>query len=238
MMVEPIIFPSSLLLAVTQSVVFSYYVSYALLFERIYSFTAYKVGLTFIPIVIGSLLAVPLISFIDKRTYQPLRAIAVANGTTVPPEKRLYPAMIGSFTLPVSLFWLAWSGKQGIHWAAPVASGVLFGFSYVLNMLSLPIYTNDIYPAYSASVLAASTFTRFTVSACFPLFTYQMIDSLGFSWAMTLLAFITVAMIPVPWIFWRWGPRLRKMGKYEKHRDILPTVIGRQAVVDESFEMC
>jgi hypothetical protein len=42
---------------------------------------------------------------------------------------------------------------------------------------------------------------RFIFSANFPLFTAQMIDRLDFAWATSLLGFITVAMIPIPWVF-------------------------------------
>lgn len=77
----------------------------------------------------------------------------------------------------------AWSGRKEIHYIVPILSGALFGFSYVLNMLCLPIYNNDVYTArFGASVLASSTFMRFVISANFPLFTDQMISKLGFDW--------------------------------------------------------
>jgi hypothetical protein len=105
MVVEPIIFPTGLVLAVTQSVVFAYYVGYALLFERVYGFSQFKVGMAFGPLVVGSLLAVPVVALFDKLTYQKAREEALSLGKTVAPEKRLYPAMLGSITLPISLFW-------------------------------------------------------------------------------------------------------------------------------------
>jgi hypothetical protein len=43
-----------------------------------------------------------------------------------------------------------------------------------------------------------------------------MVHKLGFSWAMTLLGFITVAMIPIPWVFFKWGPILRSKSRYLK----------------------
>jgi hypothetical protein len=55
---------------------------------------------------------------------------------------------------------------------------------------------------------------RFLISSPFPLFTAQMVKQLGFAWATSLLGFITVAMIPVPWVFCKWGPALRKRTMY------------------------
>jgi hypothetical protein len=46
-----------------------------------------------------------------------------------------------------------------------------------------------------------------------------MITKLNFSWAVTLLGFITMAMIPVPWVFFKWGPKLRRRGPYTKLGD-------------------
>jgi MFS family permease len=105
MIVEPIIFPTGLVLVITQSVVFAYYIAYALLFERVYGFSQFRVGMVFGPLVLGTLLAVPVVTLFDKLTYQKARAEALRLGKTVAPEKRLYPAMLSSFTLPISLFW-------------------------------------------------------------------------------------------------------------------------------------
>jgi hypothetical protein len=79
----------------------------------------------------------------------------------------------------------------------------------------MPIYNNDIYGThFGASVMAATTFMRFVVSACFLLFTSQMVHALGFAWATSLVGFVTVAMIPIPWIFFKWGPILRSKSVY------------------------
>ena len=101
MIVEPIVFPTGLVLAVTQSVVFAYYIAYALLFESVYGFTQYQVGMAFTPLLIGTLLAVPVVALFDKLTYRRV----VERGGKVRPELRLFPAMLGSVLLPASLFW-------------------------------------------------------------------------------------------------------------------------------------
>lgn len=95
MFVEPIIFPTGLVLAVTQSVVFAYYVGYAILFEKVYGFSQWKVGMAFGPLVVGSLLTVPVVALFDKLTYQKARVEALRLGKTVAPEKRLYSCHVG-----------------------------------------------------------------------------------------------------------------------------------------------
>ncbi|KAF7926036.1 uncharacterized protein EAE97_010336 [Botrytis byssoidea] len=217
LLVEPTVLPTGLVMAITQSVVFSYLVSYANLFEKIYQQTPYEVGMAFCPLIIGSVTALPTIAVFDRLFYRKPRNEAIRTGTKVAPEKRLYPAMLGSITLPISLFWLAWTGRADIPSIIPILSGGLFGFSFVLTMLCLPVYHSDFYTAqYSASMLAALTFMRFFVSACFPLITPTFLDKLGFTWATSMLGFITVSLIPIPWILYRFGPYLRTKSQYIK----------------------
>jgi hypothetical protein len=38
---------------------------------------------------------------------------------------------------------------------------------------------------------------------------------LGTGWAASLLGFIAVALLPVPWVFFKAGKKLRALSKYE-----------------------
>lgn len=218
LIVEPIVFPSALVLSVSQSIIFTYYVAYSLLFKDVYHFTSYQVGLAFAPLLVGSVLAMPIVAVFDKLTYQKAKQIAIrSGGPPVEPELRLYPVMLSAILLPISLFWLAWTGRPEFHWAVPITSGILSGIAYVLNMICLTVYNNEVYALhYGASVMAGTTFTRFAISSAFPLFTHQMVSKLGFSWTVSLLGFVTVAMMPIPWVFFKWGPKLRAGSKYIK----------------------
>jgi hypothetical protein len=55
---------------------------------------------------------------------------------------------------------------------------------------------------------------RMALSGAFMLFTTPMINYLGFDWAVSLLAFLTVGLIPIPWVFFKWGPYLRSKSRY------------------------
>lgn len=41
-----------------------------------------------------------------------------------------------------------------------------------------------------------------------------MYDKLGYQWATSLLAFLTVAMMPFPWLFFKYGKALRAKSKF------------------------
>ena len=47
--------------------------------------------------------------------------------------------------------------------------------------------------------MAANGLMRYTMGAVFPLFSFQMYESLGIAWATSLLGFIAVLMMPIPW---------------------------------------
>jgi MFS family permease len=105
LLVEPTVFPTGFVIAVMQFVVFSYFTVYAALLKDVYHHTPHQVGMAFSSLIIGSVVALPTLALFDRIFYQKHRVAALKNGTMVPPEKRLYPAMLGFITLPVSLFW-------------------------------------------------------------------------------------------------------------------------------------
>lgn len=54
---------------------------------------------------------------------------------------------------------------------------------------------------------------RSTVAAGFPLFSRQMFENLGVQWASTVLGCLAAIMIPIPFAFRIYGPRLRGKSK-------------------------
>lgn len=84
-----------------------------------------------------------------------------------------------------------------------------------LIQLSSILYLLDVYgPEFGASALAATGILRFSFSGAFPLFTLQMYQKLGIHWAGSVFGFIALAMLPVPWVFFKWGKELRRRSKF------------------------
>ena len=83
-------------------------------------------------------------------------------------------------------------------------------------MTAVATYLLDTYQALiGASALAANGFLRYLLGAAFPLFTLQMYQRLGIGWATSLLAFITVAMMPIPWVLFKFGHSIRARSSYD-----------------------
>ena len=72
----------------------------------------------------------------------------------------------------------------------------------------------DTYLVYAASALAANTVMRSSVGAAFPLFTTQMFEGMGIQWACTLIGLVALLLAPIPFLFFKYGARIRANSKF------------------------
>lgn len=117
---------------------------------------------------------------------------------------------------PSSLFWFAWAARSSIHWISPVLAGIPFALGNLAIFIAGALYIIDTYgPMNGASAVAANGLSRYTMGAVFPLFTFQMYETLGIGWATSLLGFVSVAMMPIPWVLYKYGPQIRAKSGYD-----------------------
>lgn len=126
---EPIVASITLYNAFVFGVLFAFFDSYPYVFMGVYGFTVAQVGLAFMGVLLGTVLAVVTFVAIDKTVY--LKAKRKAPDGKPAPEERLYTSMLGSFGIPISLFWFAWTARADVHWIVPVLAGVPFGWGIV-----------------------------------------------------------------------------------------------------------
>ena len=62
--------------------------------------------------------------------------------------------------------------------------------------------------------MAANTVLRSLFGASLPLAGPKMYDALGLGWGNSLLAFIALALSPVPWVFMKYGERIRTSPRF------------------------
>lgn len=67
---------------------------------------------------------------------------------------------------------------------------------------------------YSASAFSANTTVRSAVAAAFPLFTVQMFTKMGINWASTLIGLVALLLMPSPFLFYKYGARIRSRSKF------------------------
>ncbi|KAL4892960.1 putative MFS polyamine transporter [Aspergillus ambiguus] len=194
---EAIVLSLTIYTAFAYAVTFSYFGSAMYVLQLEYSFDFRHAGLSFISVIIGYMMAIISFLVFDRTLYA--KALRAAGGDPAP-EHRLYAGMMGSVLLPVGLFWNAWEAHRGGHWAALVAAGVPFGWG-----------------AFSLFVtLAANGTLRYTLGAVFPLFTIQMYQAMGINWAGSVWAFISVLLLPIPWLLFKYGDKLRAKSQFAR----------------------
>ncbi|QYS94101.1 MFS polyamine transporter [Trichoderma simmonsii] len=210
---EAICFSLTLYTGYAYAVVFSYFASATYVYTLDYGFDSRHIGLSFISVLIGYLLACVTYLVIEKTLYA--RAARQAPNRRPAPEHRLYSGMAGSIFLPIGLFWYAWAANPGGHWAVVVASGIPFGLGAFVLFLSSMIYLVESYGAgAAASAIAANGSFRYLLGAVFPLFTIQMYEKLGIHWAGSVFAFLSLGLLPIPWILFKFGHHLRKNSRF------------------------
>lgn len=219
---EPIVLVLSIYISFIFAVLFGFFEAFPIIFRGVYHMQLGISGLPFIGVGLGLVLGVVFYVILDQIKYFPKnpdgsRGKRDENGQIVwdAPESKLLPGKVGAVALPVGLFWLAWTSKHSIHWMAPTAAGVPFGFGLVLVFMTTLFYFSMSFPPASvASAFAANNLLRYIMASVFPLFTVQMYERLHIDWATTLFAFISLAMVPVLFVFQYYGPKMRANSKY------------------------
>jgi len=214
---EPIVGFLSLYNAFTFSILFAFFEAFPIVFAGIYHFDTSQVGLAFLAVGLGVVLGVVSAIACDRILYQKQHRKALSEGrTVVAPEHRLYAAMLGSLGIPIGLFWFAWTARSSVHWIVPIIASVPFAWGNISIFISAALYLVDTYGSLNgASAVAANGLLRYGMSAAFPLFTVQMYHKMGIDWATSFLGFVSLAMLPIPWVLFVYGPKIRSKSHYE-----------------------
>ncbi|GAA5932784.1 hypothetical protein JCM1841_006402 [Sporobolomyces salmonicolor] len=202
---EMIVLLFSLYAAVIYGILYLMFGAFPIVFELERGWGSGAAGLPFIGVGVGMVLACVANLWDNKRYVRNL----VANGGSLPPEARLPMCCVGGCALPIGLFWFAWTTLPSVHWIVPIIASAPFGFGMVLVFLSMMSYLVDAYLMYAASALASNAVLRSIFGAVFPLFTSYLFSGLGTQWALSLIAFLSLALAPIPFIFYYYGARIR-----------------------------
>ncbi|KAI9929312.1 hypothetical protein ASPWEDRAFT_156756 [Aspergillus wentii DTO 134E9] len=230
---EPIVFLLSLYMSIIYGTLYMLFMAYPIVFQEVRGWSEGIGGLPFLGILVGILFSVayafPMYFSYKKKTLN--------TKGRVPPEARLPDSFIGAVCLPIGLFWFAWTNYPSVHWMAPAASGVPFGFGMVMVFLPAFNYLIDAYTIYAASVLAANSAMRSVFGAVFPLFTTYMYKNLGIHWASSIPAFLALACVPIPVFFYKYGAAIRQRCHYAAEADaFMERLFGMMAAKEETPE--
>ncbi|CAI4505196.1 ASN_collapsed_G0021580.mRNA.1.CDS.1 [Saccharomyces cerevisiae] len=200
---EPVLVATCFYVCLIYSLLYAFFFAFPVIFGELYGYKDNLVGLMFIPIVIGALWALATTFYCENKYLQ------IVKQRKPTPEDRLLGAKIGAPFAAIALWILGATAYKHIIWVGPASAGLAFGFGMVLIYYSLNNYIIDCYVQYASSALATKVFLRSAGGAAFPLFTIQMYHKLNLHWGSWLLAFISTAMIALPFAFSYWGKGLR-----------------------------
>ncbi|KAL0569548.1 hypothetical protein V5O48_012411 [Marasmius crinis-equi] len=188
------------------------FAAYPIVFAQGHHMNAGILGLMYLPLMVGGIAAVVIYILTFGRRYN--REVDRCAPNPVPPEFRLEMALIAAPLYAISFFWFGWTSFPSVSYWAPLMSGLLNGFGISWIFLSLINYVIDSYLRSAASALSISTVIRSLFGAGFPLFATQMYNSMKPQWASSLLGFVAFALMPIPFVFIKYGPALRARSKY------------------------
>lgn len=128
----------------------------------------------------------------------------------VPPEAQVSIVCIASLLCPLGQLWFSWTSVPiTIHWVWPILAGIPFGAGNCLVFIYASNYLAGSYGIYSASALAGNSVVRSMIGGTLPLAGKAMYEAMTPQWAGTLLGLLQIACIPIPFVFYKYGHRIR-----------------------------
>ncbi|CAI8494904.1 unnamed protein product [Hanseniaspora opuntiae] len=184
---EPVLNMMCFYVCLIYTLLYCFFFAYPIIFGELFHYKDDKIGMMFIPILIGALLSVLCTLYCEKELGAPATAI--------------------------SLWVLGATSSKHVshHWASvAIIPGLLFGFGMVLVYYSVNNYIIDCYAQYASAALTSKVFERSFLAAGIILLIPAMYHKLGLMWANFVLAFVSSFMIILPFSFSKWGAQLRK----------------------------
>lgn len=224
---SPIVFFLSLYTAMLFGELYLFITTFPTVFQDKYHFSTSVSGLAYLGLGVGAFLGLVLAGKMSDPLYKTLTA--KNNGVTAP-EYRLPPLLLTSPLVAIAFFAYGWSVQEHVHWIAPIIFTAIFSMGMMpafvsasrcsrplANLssatnniqISVNMYLVETFGKYSASALAASKVLQSVVGAFLPLAGLPLYDNLGYGWGNSLLGFVALAFIPIPWLFYRYGAVLR-----------------------------
>ena len=209
-LVDPISLFVAIYLSIVYCLLYMLFTIYPIVYQQKRGWNTGLGELPLIGTIIGAVIGGLLIFAASARDRKKLKAGYVSRA-----EDRLPVAMIGGILFPVTMFWFAWTGEfNSVHWVVPALAGVFLSTSIVLIFVAYLNYLTDTYLMYAASAVAANTVCRSAAGAAAPLFTQYMFDALGVGWGGTVIGGVATLLAPIPFIFYKYGERIRKRSKF------------------------
>ncbi|KAF2656456.1 multidrug transporter [Lophiostoma macrostomum CBS 122681] len=216
---EPIVLVLSLLSGFSDALIFMFLQSYSLVYKQ-WNFKPYAIGLAFIPIGIGYLIA--WLSFFPAIRRNIKERKEKPGDERAQYESRLWWLLYTAPCLPIGLIGFAWtSSNPHIHWIGSMIFSSIIGIAnYAIYMATID-YMICAYGPYSASATGGNGWSRDFLAGVLTLPAtpfYQNIPSSSnpnhLAYASTILACIAALLVGAVYVIYWKGPVLRKRSPF------------------------
>ncbi|KAI7273965.1 MFS general substrate transporter [Hortaea werneckii] len=207
---EPILIAMTLYISLVYGILYLIFFAFPFSFEYDRGFEFGVSSLPFVAVFIGVLIACGYMCWETRVIFTP----KLVKAKKPIPEERLPSMMLGSVVLVIGMFWFAWTSYPSINPWPQIISGAFIGAGIIGVFMPAVIYLVDVYLFDANSALAANALVRSFVAAAFPLFSTYMYQDLGTQWASCLLAFLCLALVPFPIVFYFYGKKIRSKSKF------------------------
>ncbi|KAF2436537.1 MFS general substrate transporter [Tothia fuscella] len=208
---SPLVFFLSLYMAIVYGYLYLLFTTISSVFEGIYHFSQGSVGLAFLGLGIGMFFGLFVAGVTSDRGVKYLTA---KNNGVYKPEYRLPLMVPAACLIPIGLFIYGWTARASVHWFVPIFGTSFVGMGMITTFMPITTYLIDSYTIHAASVVAANTVLRSLGGAFLPLAGPRMYATLGLNWGNSLLGFIALALVPLPFFFWKYGERIRTSKRF------------------------
>ncbi|KAI1345506.1 major facilitator superfamily domain-containing protein [Xylaria sp. FL0043] len=203
---EPILWFFNLWISVVYGILYLCFVAYPIVFSQHRGWSSGLTGLSFVGIGIGTTIGI---------AGEPIWRRIIQNHPVDPetgrrpPEATARILAIGSILTPIGQLVFAWTSLPPTHWAVSIAFGIPFGIGNAFTFIYGSNYLAGAYGIYAASALAGNAVTRSLLGGLLPLAGPKLYETLTPPWAGTFLGLLEVVLIPIPFVFWRYGDKIR-----------------------------
>jgi DHA1 family multidrug resistance protein-like MFS transporter len=230
MLLDPSIGFTAVYTALIYGIYYSFFEAFPIVYLGMYGFNLGQMGLAFLSIIVGALLGV---FCYWAYVYWVVEPDIRVNGLGAP-ERRLIPALVAAFFLPIGLFIFgmlvqllnsshgphtltpceAWTSNPAIHWIVPTFGIGLFTISIFIVMQCIFLYLPLSYPQYAASLFAGNDFLRSTLATGTIHFARPLYINLGVGRGVSLLSALACACIAGIYVLYFFGAWLRQRSRF------------------------
>ncbi|KAK5006088.1 hypothetical protein LTR28_006916 [Elasticomyces elasticus] len=211
---EPIVLTLSLLSGFSDALIFIFLQSFSLVYKQ-WNFTTVELGLSFLPILLGYILAYA--SFLPAIRRNRRDRLANPDDEKSQYESRLWWLLYTAPCLPIGLIGFAWTSVgPPVHWIGTMVFSAIIGVAnYSIYMATID-YMITAYGPYSASATGGNGWSRDFLAGVLTLPAtpfYQNVPSSAsrfhLEYTSTILACIALVLVVAVYVIYWKGPVLR-----------------------------